>query len=378
MEDIWKADHWLPRGIEWHQLPNNFSDLLYPIYFSLPLIVFRIFLESFVGVPIGFLLGYYENESVVDAIFNHLNGGFARQTRSKRVLECFWRFSYYTFAFIYGIVVLWNKSWLWDVKQCWIEYPFHSIDDSVWWYYMIETSFYYSLLLASFFDVKRSDFWQLIVHHFITIGLLSTSFAINFVRVGTLVLISHDLGDILLEFTKLTRYDRKLKVLTNACFCVFLIIWIITRLIYYPFVVVQSALFDAASLIQPDYDLLDITEVGFVAIHCETTFKHKPYAPRVIIFMLFVLLILHIFWTALIMKVIVKAISQGEAGDVRSDSERSDIETHKLIEQNGQRSVLRRRTARKHSNSDDDSDSDCVSGNDRNLRKNGVQRRRLR
>lgn len=47
---------------------------------------------------------------------------------------------------------------------------------------MIETSFYYSLLLASFFDVRRSDFWQLIVHHVVTIGLLSSSFTINFVR----------------------------------------------------------------------------------------------------------------------------------------------------------------------------------------------------
>ncbi|PIO66950.1 Longevity-assurance protein, partial [Teladorsagia circumcincta] len=163
--------------------------------------------------------------SVIDTlfvIFDHLTGGFARQTRPKRILECFWRFSYYTFAFAYGCVVLWNKSWLWDVKQCWIGYPFHPVEDSVWWYYMIETSFYYSLLFGAFFDVKRSDFWEMIIHHIVTIGLLSTSFTINFVRAGTLVLISHDLADILLEFGKLTRYDRNLKTLTNACFVVFL------------------------------------------------------------------------------------------------------------------------------------------------------------
>lgn len=50
---------------------------------------------------------------------------------------------------------------------------------------MLEMAFYYSLLLGSFFDVRRSDFWQLIIHHFVTIGLLSVSWTINFVRVRT-------------------------------------------------------------------------------------------------------------------------------------------------------------------------------------------------
>lgn len=306
---------------------------------------FRVFFESFIGVPLGFALGYYGKSSLTSTVLDHLAGGFARQTRSKRILECFWRFSYYSFAFIYGCVVLWNKSWLWDIKECWIGYPFHRVDDSVWWYYMIETSFYYSLLLASFFDVRRSDFWQLIVHHVVTIGLLSSSFTINFVRVGTLVLVSHDLADILLEFGKLTRYDRNLKSVTNACFVVFLTGWIVTRLGYYPLVIVRSALTEAAALIQPDYELLNFTQV--------------PYAPRVIILMLFILILLHIFWTVIIMRIVIKTITEGEAGDVRSDSELSDKEDtrEQLTKQNGKKSVKKRRASRR-SSGDDESDSE--------------------
>ncbi|KAL6737305.1 hypothetical protein Aduo_010960 [Ancylostoma duodenale] len=356
--DVWRADRWLPRGVDWHQLPTNSSDLIYPLYFAVPLVVFRIFFESFVGVPLGFALGYYGNVSLLSAILDHLSGGFARQTRVKRILECFWRFSYYTFAFLYGCVVLWNKPWLWDVKQCWIGYPFHQVDDSVWWYYMIETSFYYSLLIASFFDVRRSDFWQLIIHHLVTIGLLSSSFTINFVRVGTLVLISHDVADILLEFGKLTRYDRNLKAVTNVCFVVFLTGWIITRLGYYPLVLVRSALFDAAGLIQPDYNLLDFTQV--------------PYAPRVIIAMLFILLLLHIFWTVIIMKIVVKTVTEGEAGDLRSDSELSGDEAKtKLVKQNGKKVQVKRRLSLKSSKCEEsDSDAEPVQ--------NGVKHRRPR
>lgn len=360
--DVWRADLWLPRDVEWHEMPTNLNDLVYPIFFALPLVLFRIFYESFVGIPLGFALGYCGNSQLIPMVVHHLSGGFSRQTRTKRVLECFWRFSYYTFSFIYGCVVLWNKPWLWDVKQCWIGYPFHPVDDGVWWYYMVETSFYYSLLFTSFFDVKRSDFCQLILHHVVTILLLSSSYTINFIRVGTLVLISHDIADILLEFCKLMRYDRKLKTLTNIGFAVFLFGWVLTRLGYYPLVVVRSSLFESAELIQPDYKLTDLTQI--------------PHAPRVIVLMLFVLLLLHIFWTVIIMKVVAKAVTQGEATDVRSDSELSDKEEDRedqVVKCNGNKTVYKRRAASRRSSSEDESE------NERSEMANGVIRhRRLR
>jgi hypothetical protein len=47
-------------------------------------------------------------------------------------------------------------------------------------------------------DVRRSDFWEMAIHHAITIILLSLSFTVNFVRIGTMVLICHDTADIIL------------------------------------------------------------------------------------------------------------------------------------------------------------------------------------
>ena len=64
---------------------------------------------------------------------------------------------------------------------------------------MIELSFYWALMVSQFFDVKRKDFAQMFVHHCATILLLSFSWACNLTRVGTLVLIVHDVADIFLE-----------------------------------------------------------------------------------------------------------------------------------------------------------------------------------
>ena len=54
-----------------------------------------------------------------------------------------WRWLYYTCIFFYGLNVLWNKPWMWDIKHCWYNYPHHSIENDIWWYYMIEMSFYW-------------------------------------------------------------------------------------------------------------------------------------------------------------------------------------------------------------------------------------------
>lgn len=137
---FWEPKYWLPRNVEWDQVPSRFSDLIYPIYFSIPILIFRILLESFFGFHIGAALGYINKNKVNTHIWNHLTGGFAKYTRSKRVLECMFRFICYTFLFSYGLFVLWDKPWFNDVTQCWIGYPFHEIDKSVW--YVFKTLFF--------------------------------------------------------------------------------------------------------------------------------------------------------------------------------------------------------------------------------------------
>ena len=59
-----------------------------------------------------------------------------------------WRWFYYTCIFFYGIVILWNKPWLWDIRHCWYHYPHHGVPSEVWWYYMIELSFYWALAIS--------------------------------------------------------------------------------------------------------------------------------------------------------------------------------------------------------------------------------------
>lgn len=46
-----------------------------------------------------------------------------KPTTLVKFCENCWRCIYYTYSFVFGMIVMWDKSWLWDIKQCWYNYP---------------------------------------------------------------------------------------------------------------------------------------------------------------------------------------------------------------------------------------------------------------
>lgn len=97
-------------------------------------------------------------------------------------------------------------------------FPHQSVTSDIWWYYMISMSFYWSLCVSQFFDVKRKDFWQMFVHHIATIVLMCLSWVVNVWRVGSLVLVVHDSADIFLEVRPLCSMLAPSIFLTNNRF----------------------------------------------------------------------------------------------------------------------------------------------------------------
>ncbi|VDN60480.1 unnamed protein product [Dracunculus medinensis] len=317
---IWDDSFWLPENVTWNDLKStsavrypDVNDLYYVIKYTLILLFVRILVESFIFLPLGIFFGWVDvSYGTINRISAHLCFGFAGKSKFKRVAETAWRFLFYSCIWLAGLFILWNEPQMRDVAECWRNWPHHPISESVWWYYIIETSFYCALLFSSLaFDIKRDDFWQMTLHHTITIILLFMSFTMNMVRAGTLVLFCHDLADIFIELGKLFRYAGWETALLID-FIVFFFLWVLTRLIYYPFWFIRSVLFDAPALIQSDYRWQNLLE--------------KPIVPRILATMLFCLLILHIFWTYLIVKVALTTIHGGELDDIRESDETGNNE----------------------------------------------------
>ncbi|KAH9640536.1 hypothetical protein HF086_001585 [Spodoptera exigua] len=166
--------------------------------------------------------------------------------------ENMWRFTFYLYNFSYGLFILWEKEWLWDIDQCYIGYPHQGLTNDIWWYYMISAAFYWSLTFSQFWDVRRKDFWQMFVHHIATILLLSFSWVCNLHRIGTLVLLVHDCADIFLDAAKAAKYANYQR-LCDSIFAVFTVLWIISRLVVYPFYIIWRHLYQPFTLLTRNY-----------------------------------------------------------------------------------------------------------------------------
>lgn len=268
---FWHDEFWLPPNVTWEQFKNTgngseryatSSDLLYPIPLALVLLLVRFLVENNVFRPIGRHLGIKEvkrrhpgsNEMLEKAFLKpnpkplgheeivkmakqldmtersielwfRQRALFSKPSQLDKFAETGWRWTYYTSIFLWGLTSLWSKTWFWNIRDCWYKYPYHNVDSDIWWWYMLELGFYWGLLGTQFFDVKRKDFWMMFVHHGATIWLMSFSWTCNFFKVGTLVLIIHDVADIFLESAKLCKYGGAKKSFRNFVreFCLVLV-----------------------------------------------------------------------------------------------------------------------------------------------------------
>lgn len=312
---------------------TNFTDLWYPVLLAVFIILLRQYLERKVFRPLGLFLGIRDskhpkppgndilekeyNKTVENKLYTintlqlsvDLNMTerqvqywlkrkrlYGKANTMTKFCETGWRCFYYSVAFTYGAIILRNKPWLWNIQQCWYNYPHHDVPRGVWWYYMVELAFYWSLSFSQFVDVKRKDFVEMFLHHVVTISLLSFSWTCNLHRCGSLVLLVHDFADIFLELAKMCHY-AKFNTACDVVFAFFTVSWIVTRLGLLPTWILYSSIMEAPQIVQmfPAYYIFNA--------------------------LLSVLLVLHVIWTYFILKLPYNALLTTEKKkDTRSDS----------------------------------------------------------
>lgn len=120
----------------------------------------------------------------------------------------------------------------------------------IWWIYAVQFSYYVHGMYAVLYqDLWRKDSAVMLGHHGLTLVLLGMSYTFRCHNIGVLVLVLHDLSDVLLEFSKLNVYlkvrgGRRHAVhdhMATIAFACFAITWFLMRLHYYPRKVMYAA-----------------------------------------------------------------------------------------------------------------------------------------
>ncbi|NXD85326.1 CERS4 synthase, partial [Halcyon senegalensis] len=338
-EVFWHHKYWLPPGATWEDMKDSADthypqpqDLLLCIPGALLLIIVRLLFERTVALPLGRRLGvrdklrpkvhpnatlegFYvllgrrpkEGDLIsvakqsdlpvkeVETWFRHRRAQ-DRPRLTKKFCEASWRFTFYFTSFFSGLALLCDKPWFWDHTVCWLKFPQQPLPSSSGWFYLLELSFYCSLVATLPFDVKRKDFKEQIIHHIATITLILVSYCANLTRFGMIVMLVHDASDYILELAKMLHY-LKWQRLCKAVFIVFAGVFIISRLVIFPLTTYYYF----------------VTKFQLFLIIC------------LIHTFLMILQLLHIFWSYLIILMIFNVILRGEKSkDARSDTEESD------------------------------------------------------
>ncbi|TRZ03303.1 hypothetical protein DNTS_027472 [Danionella cerebrum] len=232
--------------------------------------------------------------------------------------ESAWKLVFYTMSWSYSTYLLFFTSYSFFQNPPSVFYDWKSgmsVPTDIAIAYLIQGSFYgHSIYATIYMDAWRKDSLVMVVHHFITLALITFSYAFRYHNIGILVLFLHDINDIQLEFTKINVYFKIRggkeylinDVLSNMGAVSFSITWFWFRLYWFPLKVMWAT--------------------------CVTSIKTVPDIPFYFFFnmLLFALLLMNIYWFLFIVLFVAKVLTgqMKEVNDVREYEE--EVQTGKL------------------------------------------------
>ncbi|OEH74773.1 longevity-assurance protein domain-containing protein [Cyclospora cayetanensis] len=185
-------------------------------------------------------------------------------------------------------------------------------------YYLCQLAFWITCLVFMNLETRRRDFGLFLLHHVLTITLVGLSYCCSYWKLGTSVLLLHDMADFFLYLSKMLHYSRVKSGPVEIAFATFTIVFFVARLVLYPLYCVRPCL-NTALIKEFTRDFVDSR-------------WHIP-GGTVLPGFLVVLQVLHIYWFYCIIRMIiglVRAIRKGsreDCEDIRSE-DGSDDETN--------------------------------------------------
>ncbi|KAJ7267738.1 longevity assurance proteins LAG1/LAC1 [Mycena rebaudengoi] len=206
----------------------------------------------------------------------------------------------------------------------WEDYPHPHMSGPMKRYYLTQIAYWLQqfLVLTLGLEARRSDHWELVLHHCVTVWMVSWSYLMNVTLLGNAVFMSMDIPDMCLSFSKLLNYLQLERAKVGA-FAVFVGVWV-----YFRHYISLRILYSLR------YEFHLVPCVAFLIILSTTRAASQPlddvYMPLwmrdQMFYALCILQALNLFWLYLIVRILVRTIMISQTDDNRSDDEGDDEE----------------------------------------------------
>ena len=220
----------------------------------------------------------------------------------------------------------------------WTDFPRLTLTAGMKTYYLSQLAFWLQQIAVIHIEAPRKDHMQMLVHHIITVTLLSGSYPYRQWRVGNAVLVCMDLVDFIFPLAKILRYlDQQLAC--DIMFGAFVISWLWSRHICY--LAICWSLYAHVSKATMPYGTYSLSTGLLLHPHVPGSEDPKildtllqpllhPSATSIAFFpairglflgLLLALQCITIAWFFMICRVVTRVLKGGNAEDTRSDGE---------------------------------------------------------
>lgn len=237
--------------------------------------------------------------------------GVKKPGKVKRFMEQTYAMFYYGLSGPFGLWVMSRTPiWFFNTRAFYESYPHKTHDWYFKVYYLGQAAFWVqqSIVLVLQLEKPRKDFYELIVHHIVTIALIWCSYRFHFTWMGIAVYVTMDVSDFFLATSKTLNYLDS--PVTGPFFVVFVLIWI-----YFRHYINVKILWSV---------LTEFRTIGEWELNWDTQ-QYKCWISQPIVFgLIFALQILNAYWLFLIFRILSRYVVGGVTQDERSDDEEEE------------------------------------------------------
>lgn len=281
---------------------RNPFDVLFAIVWGMILFVIRFVCMQCFLLPLGRMLVSRPsgNQAQIETKLHRRIGRFAEQG---------WVLILYVTSLVLVVLAIKRQPfWVWKPEYLWLGYPVTTTDALTKAVYLWEASNYIHQVFAINLEERRSDYWQMLTHHYVTLLLIGGSYVSCFHYVGLVILLLMDPADVCLSIAKLSKYMGSTTV-CDVLFAIFMLVWIITRHVGYAFVW-WSCFKDAPRLIPFG------TTYNLASGHMLTQTSYVFFLA-----LLGMLQVILLVWLGMILKIALRVVTAKGAVDTRSDDD---------------------------------------------------------